>query len=167
VLSGVHDRDRDFGEYVDARALVMRRTAYLLCGDWHRAEDLVQTALAKMYAIWPKLVRVDSLDAYARKVLVRIAIDESRLAFRRRETAVPSVPDSAQHGADVAARLDVHVALAALPPRQRAVVVMRYWDDQSIEETARVLGCTTGTVKSQAAKGLATLRRLLESEEVR
>jgi RNA polymerase sigma-70 factor (sigma-E family) len=167
VLSGVHDRDRDFGDYVDARALVMRRTAYLLCGDWHRAEDLVQTALAKMYAVWPKLVRVESLDAYARKVLVRTAIDESRLAFRRRETAVPAVPDWATDGTDVAAKLDVRAALATLPPRQRAVVVLRYWEDQSIEETARLLGCSTGTVKSQAAKGLASLRRLLEPEEVR
>ncbi|TCO65012.1 SigE family RNA polymerase sigma factor [Actinocrispum wychmicini] len=162
MLSGVHDRDRDFGEYVDARALVMRRTAYLLCGDWHRAEDLVQTALAKMYAVWPRLVRVESLDAYARKVLVRTAIDESRLAFRRRETAVSAVPDSAFDSADVASRLDVRAALAALPARQRAVVVLRYWDDQSIEETARILGCSTGTVKSQASKGLAALRRLLE-----
>lgn len=162
MLSGVHDRDRDFGEYVDARALVMRRTAYLLCGDWHRAEDLVQTALAKMYAIWPRLVRVESLDAYARKILVRTAIDESRRAFRQRETAVSDVPDSAFDSADVASRLDVRAALGALPARQRAVVVLRYWDDQSIEETARILGCSTGTVKSQAAKGLAALRRLLE-----
>jgi RNA polymerase sigma-70 factor (sigma-E family) len=168
VLSGVHDRDRDFGDYVDARALVMRRTAYLLCGDWHRAEDLVQTALAKMYAIWPRLARVDSIDAYARKVLVRIAIDESRLAFRRRETAMAAVPDSPLYGADVAARLDVRAALVTLPPRQRAVVVLRYWEDLSIEETARALGCSEGTVKSQAAKGLAALRRVLEQpEEVR
>lgn len=82
----MHDRDRDFGEYVDGRALVMRRTAYLLCGDWHRAEGLVQTALAKIYVAWPRLDRLGSVDAYARKVLVRTAIDDSRLAFRRRET---------------------------------------------------------------------------------
>jgi RNA polymerase sigma-70 factor (sigma-E family) len=164
----VQDRDRDFGEYVDARALVMRRTAYLLCGDWYRAEDLVQTALAKMYAVWPRIQKIGSLDAYARKVLVRTAIDESRLAFRRRETAVSSVPDWSGEDADVADKVDVRAALAMLPPRQRAVVVLRYWEDLSIEETAQLLGCGTGTVKSQAAKGLAALRRHLEpAEEVR
>ncbi|MEV4311788.1 SigE family RNA polymerase sigma factor [Actinocrispum sp. NPDC049592] len=154
--------DRDFGEFVDAKALVLRRTAYLLCGDWHRAEDLVQTALAKMYAVWPRIAKIGALDAYARKVLVRAAIDESRLASRRRETAVDAVPDWAGEDRDVAAHLDVRAALAALPPRQRAVVVLRYWEDLSIEETAQLLGCTTGTVKSQANKGLAALRHQLE-----
>ncbi|GAA1315059.1 SigE family RNA polymerase sigma factor [Saccharothrix xinjiangensis] len=160
------DRDSEFGEYVDARALVMRRTAYLLCGDWHRAEDLVQTALTKLYVAWPRLRRDGALDAYARKVLVRTAIDESRLAFRRRETVVDTVPDtpapapaSAMPGAG--ADLDVRRALAALPPGQRAVVVLRYWEDLSVTETARLLGRTEGTVKSQAAKGLAALRELL------
>ncbi|MFD7655304.1 SigE family RNA polymerase sigma factor [Actinosynnema sp. NPDC059797] len=160
------DRDSEFGEYVDARALVMRRTAYLLCGDWHRAEDLVQTALTKLYVAWPRLRRDGAVDAYARKVLVRTAIDESRLAFRRRETVVDTVPEvpapepaSALPGAG--ADLDVRRALAALPPGQRAVVVLRYWEDLSVTETARLLGRTEGTVKSQAAKGLAALRALL------
>ncbi|KOX35294.1 ECF subfamily RNA polymerase sigma-24 subunit [Saccharothrix sp. NRRL B-16348] len=136
----------------------MRRTAYLLCGDWHRAEDLVQTALTKLYVAWPR-VRRDSPDAYARKVLVRTAIDDSRRAFRRRETVVDKVPDT--RVPDTASDFDVRRALASLPAGQRAAVVLRYWEDLSVKETARLLGRTEGTVKSQAAKGLAALRALL------
>lgn len=155
------DRDREFGEYVDARALVMRRTAFLLCGDWHRAEDIVQTALIKLYGAWSR-VRRDSVDAYARKVLVRTAIDDGRRGFFQRERTVDAVPESpvADHSSD----LDLKLALDALPPGQRAVVVLRYWEDLSITETARILGRTEGTVKSQAAKGLAALRDLLVDE---
>ncbi|RDI29822.1 RNA polymerase sigma-70 factor (sigma-E family) [Lentzea flaviverrucosa] len=155
------DRDREFGEFVDARALVMRRTAYLLCGDWHRAEDIVQQALIKMYVAWSR-VRKDSVDAYARKVLVRTAIDETRRGFFQRERIVDAVPESAV--TDATTDLDLRRALGALPAGQRAVVVLRYWEDLSITETARILGRTEGTVKSQAAKGLAALRDLLENE---
>jgi RNA polymerase sigma-70 factor (sigma-E family) len=157
----VQNRDSEFAEYVDARALVMRRTAYLMCGDWHRAEDLVQTALSKLYVAWPRLHRDGRVDAYARKVLVRTAIDESRRAFRRRETTVDLLPERPVAGAPSDDRLDVHRALAQLPPGQRAVVVLRYWEDMSITETARLLGRTEGTVKSQASKGLTALRALL------
>lgn len=153
------ERDREFGEFVDARALVLRRTAYLLCGDWHRAEDLVQTALTKLYVVWPR-VRRQSVDAYARKILVRAAIDESRRGFRSRETVVDSVPETPTPGT-APADLDVRRALALLPMGQRTVVVLRYWEDLSVTETARLLGRTEGTVKSQAAKGLAALRDLL------
>ncbi|CAM3704159.1 SigE family RNA polymerase sigma factor [Kibdelosporangium persicum] len=153
------DRDREFGEYVDARALVMRRTAYLLCGDWHRAEDIVQTALTKLYVAWPRVRRDGTVDAYARKVLVRCAIDEGRRGFLRREGAVADVPDVPVSSA--APDLDVRRALAALPLGQRTVVVLRYWEDLSVAEVARLLGRTEGTVKSQAAKGLAALRTLL------
>jgi RNA polymerase sigma-70 factor (sigma-E family) len=157
------DRDREFGEFVDARALVMRRTAFLLCGDWHRAEDIVQTALIKLYVAWSR-VRKDSVDAYARKVLVRTAIDEGRRGFFQRERTVDAVPERAV--ADSASDLDLREALDALPPGQRAVVVLRYWEDLSVTETARILGRTEGTVKSQAAKGLAALRDLLVDEPV-
>jgi RNA polymerase sigma-70 factor (sigma-E family) len=155
------DRDTEFGEFVDARALVMRRTAYLLCGDWHRAEDIVQSALIKLYVAWTR-VRKDSVDAYARKVLVRTAIDETRRGFFNRERSVDAVPEVPV--ADPSSDLDLRVALDALPPGQRAVVVLRYWEDLSVTETARILGRTEGTVKSQAAKGLAALRELLEDE---
>jgi RNA polymerase sigma-70 factor (sigma-E family) len=158
---GVRERDRDFCEYFDARVLLLRRTAYLLCGDWHRAEDLVQTTLVKLYVAWPRLSRGSSVDAYARQVLVRTAIDEARRWFRRSETAVWELPDvaAAQPRSDDV--LDVRRALAALPPGQRAVLVLRFWEDLPVEETASLLGCSEGTVKSQTSRGLATLRRLL------
>jgi len=157
----VTDRDREFGEYFDARVAVMRRTAYLLCGDWHRAEDLVQTALVKLYVAWPRVRRSGAVDAYARQVLVRTAIDDSRRWFRRRETAVHAVPEHPAADRNVDDEMDVRRALAALPPGQRAVVVLRYWEDLPVSDTANLLGCSEGTVKSQAAKGLAALRRLL------
>jgi RNA polymerase sigma-70 factor (sigma-E family) len=155
------DRDSEFSEYVDARALVLRRTAYLLCGDWHRAEDLVQTTFAKLYVAWPRLVRGGTVDSYARKVLVHACVDESRRAYRRRERTVGTIPEQHHDSARSEDRVDVRSALDKLPPGQRAVVVLRYWEDQSVADTARLLGKSEGTIKSQAAKGLATLRALL------
>jgi RNA polymerase sigma-70 factor (sigma-E family) len=158
----VHDRDREFGEYFDARVSVMRRTAYLLCGDWHRAEDLVQATLVKLYVAWPRLHRSGAVDAYARQILVRTAIDDSRRWFRRSETTVGELPEvEAAYGSGTDDAVDVRRALASLPPGQRAAVVLRYWEDLPVTETANLLGCSEGTVKSQAAKGLAALRRLL------
>lgn len=158
-------RDEEFAEYFDARVVSMRRTAYLLCGDWHRAEDLVQTALTKIYVAWPRINRGGTVDAYARQVLVRSAIDESRRGFRKRETALPEVPEHGTPAHDVGETVDLRNALAALPPGQRAAVVLRYWEDQSVEATAQLLGCSTGTVKSQTARGLAALRKLLGSAQ--
>ncbi|EWM19056.1 SigE family RNA polymerase sigma factor [Kutzneria sp. 744] len=155
------DTDREFGEFVAARAVVVRRTAYLLCGDWHRAEDLMQTAFVRLYAAWSRLRRDDSVDAYVRKILVNAVIDESRRPFRRFENTVAEVGDVEALLPSVDDALDVRGALALLTPGQRATVVLRYWEDQSVEETASLLGCSEGTVKSQTAKGLATLRRLL------
>ena len=159
------DRDAEFGEFLDSRAVVMRRTAYLLCGgDWHRAEDLVQTTLTKIYVAWPRLSADGAVDAYSRKVMVRTAIDESRRAYRRRESTVDELPEviGPEHGVDDS--IDVRRALARLPAGQRAVVVMRYWEDLSVTETAALLGKSEGTIKSQAAKGLAALRRLLTED---
>lgn len=159
------DRDAEFGEFLDSRAVVMRRTAYLLCGgDWHRAEDLVQTTLTKIYVAWPRLRRGGNVDAYSRKVMVRSAIDESRRAFRRRESAVDELPEVPGPPSGVDEAIDVRRALARLPAGQRAVVVLRYWEDLSVTETAQVLGKSEGTIKSQAAKGLAALRRLLAED---
>ncbi|MGH3880470.1 MAG: SigE family RNA polymerase sigma factor [Actinophytocola sp.] len=157
------DRDAEFGEYLESRAVVMRRTAYLLCGgDWHRAEDLVQTTLTKIYVAWSRLRRDGSVDAYSRKIMVRAAIDESRRAYRRREAVVGDVPETSSPPAGgVEDAVDVRRALARLPAGQRAVVVLRYWEDLSVAETAEALGKSEGTIKSQAAKGLAALRALL------
>ncbi len=157
------DRDAEFGEYLESRAVVMRRIAYLLCGgDWHRAEDLVQTTLTKIYVAWSRIRRDGSVDAYSRKIMVRAAIDESRRAYRRREAVVGELPEAqAPPGGDIEDAVDVRRALARLPAGQRAVVVLRYWEDLSVAETAAALGRSEGTVKSQAAKGLAALRRAL------
>ncbi|SDC89278.1 SigE family RNA polymerase sigma factor [Actinokineospora iranica] len=161
------DRDAEFGEYLDSRAVVMRRTAFLLSGgDWHRAEDLVQTTLAKIYVAWPRLNRDGSVDAYARKVMVRAAIDDSRRAFRRRESVVESLPEIGVAPSGVDDAVDVRRALARLPAGQRAVVVLRYWEDLSVAETAQMLGKSEGTIKSQASKGLAALRELLANGRV-
>ncbi|WP_433260871.1 SigE family RNA polymerase sigma factor [Actinosynnema sp. CS-041913] len=153
--------DDEFQRYAMANAAMIRRTAYRLCGDRHVADDLTQTTLAKLYAAWPRLPRDVNLDAYTRKVLQRTAIDEGRRLFRRHETTVGEPPPMAVPPAGVEDVLDVRAALVRLPPGQRAAVVLRYCADLSLAETARRLGCAEGTVKSQAAKGLAALREIL------
>jgi RNA polymerase sigma-70 factor (sigma-E family) len=152
--------------FVVARYVHLRRTAYLLCGDWHRAEDLVQTALAKV-VVAARRRRVDSLDAYARQVLLRVFLDDSGRAWWRRERPWPEMRDLPAAGGDQALALTVLDALRRLPPRQRATVVLRYWADLSVEETAQALGVHTGTVKSQSAKAMETLRCVLSDEPVR
>jgi RNA polymerase sigma-70 factor (sigma-E family) len=155
------DREAAFTEYFAARSDAMRSTAYLLCGDWHRAEDLVQTTFVKLYLVWNRVTRHEALDAYVRQILVRTFFDERRRGWWRRERVGeedaerPMPPDSLE------SRLVVLQALAAVPPRQRAVLVLRYWEDLSVEETAAMLRCSPGTVKSQAHRGLDTLRGLL------
>jgi RNA polymerase sigma-70 factor (sigma-E family) len=148
-----------FGEYVRARWLHLVRTAYLLTGDRHAAEDVVQSTLAKAYRSWPRVLRSDNPDAYVRRILVRSNLDR----FRKRrvtERLVDRPPESSGvDPADAIAQREVLVgALAELPERQRAVVVLRYWEDLSEAEIAHTLGCAPGTVKSQAAKALAKLR---------
>lgn len=158
--SSLRHRDDEFAEYFETRVALMRRTAYLLCGDWHRAEDLVQTTLVKMYVAWPRIQR-DPVDAYARQVLVRSAIDESRRGFRKYETPSFEVPEQAGSTRNVAEEVALRTALAKLPRKQRAALVLRYWEDLSVEATATALGCSTGTVKSQTTRAMATLRKLI------
>jgi RNA polymerase sigma-70 factor (sigma-E family) len=158
---GMRDGDAAFAEYFAARSDAMRRTAYLLCGDWHRAEDLVQIAFTKLYLAWGRVNRHEVLDAYLRQTLIRTFLDERRRGWWRRERTSETPADQPLPADTPEDRLVVLEALAEVPPRQRAVLVLRYWEDLSIEETAAVLGCTPGTVKSQSAKGLHTLRGLL------
>ena len=155
------DRDGAFAEYFAARSGAMRGTAYLLCGDWHRAEDLVQTAFTKLYTHWNRVARHESLDPYVRKVLIRTFIDDGRRGWWRRERPqeIPVEHEAAQAPTDD--RLMLLQALAKVPARQRAVLVLRYWEDMSVEETAAALSCSTGTVKSQASRGLDNLRGLV------
>ena len=155
--------DRDsFEEYVVARRSALLRTAYLLTGSHADAEDLVQTALIKCVPVWKRIA--DRPEPYVRQVLVRESI--SRWRRRRwRETSVDDVPDGAVAEPDVAGRVALRQALGALPPRQRAVIVLRYYEDLTERETASVLGVAVGTVKSQARDGLARLRQRLPDLE--
>jgi RNA polymerase sigma-70 factor (sigma-E family) len=168
--------DAGFREFARDRTMALRRTAYLLCLDWHLAEDLVQSALLKLYRAWPKLRDSESIDNYARRVVTRCWLDEGRRTWRRRERRDGVVPESATDRDDparVAAAnglSDLLVrALGELGPRQRAVVVLRFCLDLPITEVAMALGCTEGTVKSQTARGLDALRAIVdewESEDV-
>jgi RNA polymerase sigma-70 factor (sigma-E family) len=163
-------RDEEFSAFVTGRRVALLRTACLLtAGDQHLAEDLVQTALARMYVAWPKVRRSDSADAYARRVLVNAYIDEVRRPRWRREQTVSDPPDRPGQpdpgltggGPDAVDGDAIRAALAELPKRMRAAVVLRHWLDLSVEETASLLDCSEGTVKSQTAKGIARLRGLL------
>ncbi|TDW95418.1 MULTISPECIES: SigE family RNA polymerase sigma factor [Kribbella] len=162
------DRDAAFEAYFAARSDAMRGTAYLLCGDWHRAEDLVQQTFTKIYLVWRRIQRHEAMDSYTRQTLIRTFLSERRRGWFRHESVASEATDRAAPSADFAdERLVLLEALVKVPPRQRAVLVLRYWEDQSVEQTAELLDCSAGTVKSQAARGLATLRGLLEEERVR
>ena len=148
----------DFRDWATAARPRLRRTAYLLCGDWHLAEDLTQETLLRMYAVWHRVARIGVPDAYARRTLVNLYRSMLRRPSRR-EYLTDVVPEraAAQNGSpderDVLLR-----ALAHLGESQRAIVVLRYWEDLSVAEVAEVLGLSQGTVKSQASRALATLR---------
>jgi RNA polymerase sigma-70 factor (sigma-E family) len=156
--------DRDFDEFVMARGAALLRTGYLLTGDRQLGEDLVQTSLAKTYRHWSR-VRSGSPEAYVRRVMVRENISWWR---RRRisESPVELVPDVVSAGReDVDLRLTLDGALRQLSPHQRAVVVLRYYDDLTERQTADLLGCSVGTVKSQAHRALARLREIVPGLE--
>jgi RNA polymerase sigma-70 factor (sigma-E family) len=139
-----------FSEFVTARSRSLLRTAYLLTGDHQRAEDLVQTTLTKVYLRWPRVSGMDQPAAYARRILVNQA--SSRHWWKSSRELTSSVPELAADGYDdrVATSRTVWNAVLALPPRQRAVVVLRYYEDLSEVEIAEVLGIAPGTVKSTA-----------------
>jgi RNA polymerase sigma-70 factor (sigma-E family) len=149
--------DADFVEYTTARWPQLVRTAYMLTGDFHEAEDLVQSTLIKVYAQWRRLRREEA-DFYVRRALV----NNNRSRYRRRRVVhvlTPFLPDIPEKSVDHPHERDaVLEALAGLPPRQRTVVVLRYWNDLSVEEVAEIMGCSPGTVKSQAARALTKLR---------
>ncbi|MFF2080953.1 SigE family RNA polymerase sigma factor [Kitasatospora sp. NPDC058162] len=154
-------RDEEFTEYVASRGGWLRKVAYLLCGDWHRADDLVQETITKLYVHWSKASRADNLDGYARRTLVNTFLAEQRTSWWRRTVRTAVDAESAAAVLDLDASLDLRRALAALPPRQRATVVLRYYCDLSIDRAAEALGCSTGNVKSQSSRALDTLRNTL------
>jgi RNA polymerase sigma-70 factor (sigma-E family) len=155
-------RDDGFTAYVAGRRSHLYRTAYLLCGDPHRAEDIVQTALAKLYVAWPRASRADSVDAYARRVIINSHLDEHRRPWRRE---APVEQHRLEGAAPVGVTLEdsdaLWTALRALGPKQRRVVVLRHYWGLSVEETAADLGVSPGTVKSQTSAALEKLRTAL------
>jgi len=151
--------ESDFAAFADATGPSLRRTAYLMCGDWERAADITQETLVRVYMAWTRLDPDHGVHAYARRVAVRVAIDQGRKRSSHEvptdEVAEHAVADSAEQ---LVERALLMTALAELPARQRACVVLRYYEDLSVESVAEALGCRPGTVKSQTARGLAILR---------
>ncbi|MEV8508669.1 SigE family RNA polymerase sigma factor [Actinoplanes sp. NPDC051475] len=148
----------------------LRREAYDICGDWHEADDLVQVTLWKLHQRWDRLQRRAALGAYARQVVLRSYLTEQRRAHRRLEVVRDAMGDATpapDHLAAVDDRAQLLPALQRLGPRQRAVVVLRFFNDLSVEQTARILGCTPGTVTSQTVRAIAALRRDLGSRPLR
>jgi RNA polymerase sigma-70 factor (sigma-E family) len=157
----------EFRAFVGARMDRWRRAAYLLCRDWHTADDLVSTVVGKLYRHWRRVQNADNPDAYAQRVLTTAWLDERRRPWRR-ESPAEGLPDTAWTPPD---RLDdrdrLERLLSSLGPRQRAVVVLRFYFDRSVEETAELLGVSPGTVKSQSARALETLRALAYTDRSR
>ena len=158
------DDEQAFREFVTSQMASLRKLAYLTCGDWHAAEDAVAITLVKLYPRWRKL---DRPDLYAKTMVYRAAIDETRRPWRRERSAGDALPDVALSDASsvIAERMRLRSALVAVPARQRAAVVLRHYLGLSLEDTAGVLGCTVGTAKSQTSRGLARLRSLMEDHD--
>ncbi|MFC0436191.1 SigE family RNA polymerase sigma factor [Kutzneria buriramensis] len=158
--------DEAYRDFVRSRAAPLHRTAYLLCGDWHLADDLVQEALAKAFRHWRKVRRADNPDAYVKRILV----NEANRHWQRRAAPPTDIVAAEASAPDPATRLverdELLHALLSLPVRQRATVVLRYLEGLSERETAAVLKCSEGTVKSQASRALAALRTVLNREEL-
>lgn len=163
-------RDEAFISFVAARRRPLLRIAFLLTGSWTEAEDLVQTTLTKLYGTWHR-VGHDRPEAYARQVMLRAHLDERRRGWHRREWPTDELPDWPAPAAALAETgAPVRAALAQLTPRQRATIVLRFWLDMSVEQTAQELQCSTGTVKSQTARAIVVLRKtlsLLDSDDPR
>jgi RNA polymerase sigma-70 factor (sigma-E family) len=158
--------DSEYLAYVHGRVTALRRTAYLLSGDAHEADDIVQDTLTKLYARWRRIHHVDNLDAYVNRILVRVFVDDRRRGWWRvsLQTKLPDRPvDTAGQAED---RPVLRAALAKLPPRQQAVLVLRFLCDQAVRDVAEILHCSEGTVKSQTAHGLNRLRQVLGPEAV-
>ncbi|WP_433060884.1 SigE family RNA polymerase sigma factor [Dactylosporangium sp. CS-033363] len=157
--------DDDFVEYARIAAPRLRRTAYLLCHDWHLAQDFTQSALAKLFVHWPRIQRRESPDAYARKVLLRVFLDHQRRSSSR-EIVTDRVAERAAPDGRPELRVTLLEALRRIAPRDRAILVLRYWEDQSIDTVADLLGVSAATVKTQSTRGLNRLRDLLGADEL-
>jgi RNA polymerase sigma-70 factor (sigma-E family) len=157
-------RDAEFTDYMSARMPALRRLARLLCQDWTKADDLLQAAMTKAYVHWSKAARAENTDAYVRAIVVREFVRERQASWAQRVSLTGQPPDRAVAAPDHDRILDLRAAVAALPPRQRAVLVLRYYCDLDVHQAAQALDCAPGTVKSQTAKALSTLRRVIGTD---
>lgn len=165
--------EESFRRFVVQVRQPLGRLAYLLCGDHDLADDLVQNCLIRMFGAWRRIERPEGMDAYVRRVLLRCWLSERRLTWRRLERRDGPVPDHADERADPAAGVEsahfrevLRRALAEIPARQRAAVILRYWSQLSVAETADALRCSEGTVKSQTSRGLVALRTALARQGI-
>jgi RNA polymerase sigma-70 factor (sigma-E family) len=154
-------RDAEFSEFVAARQTHLRRIAYAVCGDWHQADDLLQTALVKLYVAWPRLRREGREEAYVRRIIVRANIDEHRRPWRRERAGLDGHDPSAPETLAFEERSAMFEALQSLPVMQRKTVLLRHWLGLSVEETAQELRISPGTVKSHTSRGLDKLQAAL------
>ncbi|MEP9361944.1 SigE family RNA polymerase sigma factor [Nocardioides sp. CN2-186] len=154
------DRDADFTAYLQARQAPLLRTAYLLTGDQHQAEDLLQTSLAKLYLAWDRVRERESVDAYVRRIMVNEHNSLWRRAWKRREVSTDLVPETTPviDDYDDGSGTQLWAAVQTLPRKARAVLVLRYYEQLTERETADILGISVGTVKSQTSRALAALR---------
>ncbi|MEV7862798.1 SigE family RNA polymerase sigma factor [Streptomyces hirsutus] len=161
--------EREFRQFVHQRQQELGRSAYALCGNWHDAQDLTQTALLELYAVWGTVRYRSTAVTYARVLLARADTTHRRRAGDGeepvREVPEPGTSRDPASGTDLS--LMLRAALMTVPPRCRAVLVLRFWGDWSVERTARALGMSTGTVKSHTARGLHRLRQVVERMEIR
>ncbi|MGI8868311.1 MAG: SigE family RNA polymerase sigma factor [Mycobacteriales bacterium] len=164
--SASDDADDEFASFVRSRSAALHRTAYLLTGDRDGAQDVVQTALTRLYLVWSKRGLWDNRDAYARKVVTNVVLSASSRRWtgeRPTEHLPEPAPTRASDGTSTLADRDaLRRALLALPVRQRTAVVLRHYTDLSEADAAAAMGCPLGTLKSLTARGLATLRKELE-----
>jgi RNA polymerase sigma-70 factor (sigma-E family) len=150
----------DFTEFAEAELARLRRTAYLLCGDWHAAEDLTQIALTKTLLAWRRISKRENAHAYAHRTLVNAYLGQRRTR-KSGEIPLDTLPDHTGQPGTAELRLVLLDALATLPAQARAVVVLRYWEDLSVDQVAGILRCSPGNVKSQSARALQKLRAVL------
>ena len=158
------NHDEDFAEFAEAAAERLRTTAFMLCRDWHLAQDLTQNALTKLYLSWRRAKQAENLTAYAQKVLLRTYLDHRRRRSSA-EAATGMIRDRGyRQSPDL--RLTMLDALGQLPPRDRAIVILRYFEDYSVEQVADVLDVPVSVVKSQTKRSLLKLREVLAADQL-
>jgi RNA polymerase sigma-70 factor (sigma-E family) len=156
------EEEASYREYCASRVRALRRAAVVLSGDWHDAENLVQDTLIKVYVEWRRIRSMDDIDAYVKRMLINTFLDNRRRSRHMREAIAGDLPEAPLDSPyPLEDQLEVRQALGTLETSQRAILLLRFYGDLSIEETAQVLRCSEGNVKSETARGLAALQRAL------